>query len=59
MNKSRFTVTQIAEALKQVEAGLTVPELCPEMDISSANVLQVADEVWWYGYVHDGQAQRA
>ena len=36
MKKSRFTDTQIAEALKRVEAGLAVPELCREMGISSA-----------------------
>ena len=34
--KSRFTDSQIAEALKRVEAGLAVPELCREMGISSA-----------------------
>ena len=36
MKKSRFTDSQIAEALKRVEAGLAVPELCREMGISSA-----------------------
>jgi putative transposase len=36
MKKSRFTDSQIAEALKRVEAGLSVPELCREMGISSA-----------------------
>jgi putative transposase len=35
MKKSRFTDRQIAEALKRVEAGLAVPELCREMGISS------------------------
>ena len=36
MKKSRFTDSQIMEALKRVEAGLAVPELCREMGISSA-----------------------
>ena len=36
MKKSRFTDSQIAEALKRVEAGLAVPEFCREMGISSA-----------------------
>jgi putative transposase len=36
MKKSRFTDSQIAEALKRVEAGLAVPELCRELGISSA-----------------------
>jgi putative transposase len=36
MKKSRFTDSQIADALKRVEAGLSVPELCRELGISSA-----------------------
>lgn len=36
MKKSRFTDSQIIDALKRAEAGLTVPELCREMGISSA-----------------------
>lgn len=36
MKKSRFTDSQIIEAIKRVEAGLAVPELCRELDISSA-----------------------
>jgi putative transposase len=36
MKKSRFTDSQIAEALKRVEAGLAVPELCRELGVSSA-----------------------
>ena len=36
MKKSRFTDSQIVDALKRVEAGLTVPDLCREMGISTA-----------------------
>jgi putative transposase len=36
MKKSRFTDSQIIEALKRVEAGLAVPELCREFGISVA-----------------------
>ncbi len=36
MKKSRFTDSQIIEALKRVEAGLAVPELCRELGISNA-----------------------
>lgn len=36
MKKSRFTDSQIIEAIKRVEAGLAVSELCREMGISSA-----------------------
>ena len=36
MKKSRFTDSQIIEALKRAEAGLAVPELCRELGISNA-----------------------
>lgn len=36
MKKSKFTDSQIMEALKRVEAGLSVPEICRELAISSA-----------------------
>ncbi len=36
MKKFGFTDSQIAQALKRVEAGFAVPELCREMGISSA-----------------------
>ena len=36
MKKSRFTDSQIIDALKRVEAGLAVPELCRELGISTA-----------------------
>jgi putative transposase len=36
MKKSRFTASQIMDALKRVEAGLAVGELCRELGISSA-----------------------
>lgn len=36
LKKSRFTDSQIIEALKRVEAGLAVPELCREVGISTA-----------------------
>ncbi len=45
MKKSRFTDSQIAEALKRVEAGLTVPELYREMGISSATFYKWRGEV--------------
>jgi len=36
MKKSKFSDSQIIEALKRVEGGLAVPELCRELGISSA-----------------------
>ncbi|EDT42416.1 transposase IS3/IS911 family protein [Burkholderia ambifaria MEX-5] len=35
MKKSRFTDSQIMDALKRVEAGLAVPDLCRELGIST------------------------
>jgi len=36
MKKSKFSDGQIIEALKRAEGGLSVPELCRELGISSA-----------------------
>ena len=36
MRKSKFTDSQVMDALKRVDAGLAVPELCRELAISSA-----------------------
>lgn len=36
MKRSKFTDSQIMDALKRAEAGLAVPELCRELSISSA-----------------------
>ncbi len=36
MKKSKFSDSQIIEALKRVEGGLSAPELCRELGISSA-----------------------
>ena len=36
MKKSRFTDSQIIVALKRVEAGLPVPDICRELGISTA-----------------------
>jgi putative transposase len=36
MKKSKFSDSQIMEALKRAEAGLAVSELCRELGISSA-----------------------
>lgn len=36
MKKSRFTDSQIMDALERVETGLAVPDLCRELGISTA-----------------------
>jgi putative transposase len=36
MKRSKFTESQIMDALKRVDAGLAVPDVCRELGISSA-----------------------
>jgi putative transposase len=36
MKRSKFTDIQIMDALKRVDAGLAVPDVCRELGISSA-----------------------
>ncbi len=36
MKKSKFSDSQIMEAIKRVESGVTVPEICRELGISTA-----------------------
>lgn len=36
MKKSRFADSQIQDAIKHVEAGMAVPELCREVGTSTA-----------------------
>ena len=36
MKQSKFTDSQIIEALKRVEGGVPVPEICREYGISTA-----------------------
>ena len=38
MKRSKFTDSQIMEALKRVDSGLAVPEICRELGISTATV---------------------
>jgi putative transposase len=36
MKKSKFTDSQIMEALKRAESGIAVPDICREVGISTA-----------------------
>ena len=36
MKRSKFTDSQIMDALKRADAGLAVPEVCRELGISTA-----------------------
>ena len=44
MKKSRFTDSQISEALKRVEAGLAVPEICQELAVENARLKKIYAE---------------
>ena len=44
MKKSRFTDSQIVEALKRAEAGVTVSELCRALGVSSARLKKMCGE---------------
>lgn len=58
MKQSRFTDSQIIEAIKLVEAGLAVSEPCRDL-CEYGQVLQVALEVQRYGCVADGPHDEA
>ncbi len=45
MKRSKFTDSQIMDALKRVDAGLAVPDVCRELGISSATLYK-----WWAKY---------
>jgi hypothetical protein len=58
MKRSKFTDSQIVEALKRVDAGLAVPEICRELGISTvtfykwrAIMIIITDikNVWGFG----------
>lgn len=38
MKKSRFTDSQIMDALKRAESGISVPDLCRELGSSTATL---------------------
>jgi len=48
MKRSKFTDTQIMDALKRVDAGLAVPEVCCELGISTVpSINGVPNMVVW------------
>ena len=55
MKKSKFSDSQIMQALKRVEAGLTVPDLCREIGISTATFYKLKGK---YGGMEVSDARR-
>lgn len=60
MKKSRFTDSQIMDALKRVEAGLLVTEVCRELGISVASFYKWSSKFggmyatnWMWMYNHE------
>ncbi len=58
MRKSKFTDSQIMDAVKRVEAGFGLSDICREMGISTAT-LQIASQIWRYGRFNDLPHERA
>jgi putative transposase len=46
MKKSRFTDSQIMDALKRAESGVSVPDLCRELGISMAAFYKWRARFW-------------
>ena len=46
MKKSKFSDSQIMEALKRVESGLSVPDLCRELCISTEKWLRLSEQFY-------------
>jgi transposase-like protein len=59
MKKSLFTDSQIMDALKRVEAGLAVPDLCRELGVSVATIYKWRSKLRWDGHFDDGTHERA
>ncbi len=59
MKKSRFTDDQISEALKRLEAGLAVPELCRAMGISFATFYKWRSKFGGMDTIDDGAYEGA
>jgi len=53
MKRSKFSDSQIIDALKRVESGIGVPDICRELGVSSATFLLVAGLIWRHGCLHD------
>ena len=49
MKKTRYTENQIVKALKEVEGGRNIKDLCRELEISGRDLLQLAVQVRRYG----------
>ena len=59
MKRSKFSDSQIVDAVKRVEAGIGVPDICRELGISTATILQMADQVRRHGCINDVAHERA
>lgn len=59
MKKSKFSDSQITDALKRVEAGLPVPDLCREVGISTATFYKWRSKFGSMDTIDDGPYERA
>ena len=58
MKRSKFSDSQIIDAVKRVESGIGVPDICRELGVREV-VLQMAGQVRWHGRIHDVAHERA
>ena len=59
MKKSRFTDSQILDAVKRVEAGFAVPDICRELGVSTATFYKWRSKYGGGGRLFDVQDERA
>jgi putative transposase len=59
VKKSRFADSQIMAALKRVQAGLPVPDICRELCISSATFYKWRAKFGGMDTIHDGPYEGA
>jgi putative transposase len=55
MKRSKFTDSRIMDALKRVDAGLAVPDVCRELGISSATFYKWRAKYGGMDTIDDGQ----
>ena len=59
MKRSKFSDSQIIDAVKRVESGIGVPDICRELGVSSATFYKWRAKYRRHGCVHDVSHERA
>ena len=48
MKSSKFSDSQIIDAVKRVESGVGVPDICRELGVSSATLYKRRGQIMWH-----------